>query len=94
MRDPEEEDPSNWKPRPMGSNFVKLDGNVGCMVNGPACNGYHGYDQTFGRRTSQFSGCRRNSKCTNVEAFRIILKDPNVKVILINIFEALFAATV
>ncbi len=48
LRDTREEDPMDVEAGEAGLNFVKLDGNVACMVNGAgSCNGYDGYHQTF-----------------------------------------------
>ena len=71
MRDLNEEDPSETAAREAGINFIKLDGSIGCMVNGPA----------------NFLDIGGGAKADKVAAaFRIILDDPNVRAILINIF--------
>ena len=44
MRDTNEEDESEYEASKFGLNYIKLDGNVGCMVNGAACNGNYGYN--------------------------------------------------
>jgi len=68
-------------------NYIKLDGNVGCMVNGPTGHGHHGHHQTRRRRTAQLPGRGRGASAEQIEnAFRILISDANVKAVLINIF--------
>lgn len=88
MRDVDEEPPSEREARLAGINFIKLDGNIGCMVNGA------GLAMTtmdvvklFGGEPANFldigGGARSDQVAT---AIKLILSDPNVKAVLINIF--------
>jgi succinyl-CoA synthetase beta subunit len=88
MRDTSEEDPTEVEAGNHNLNFIKLDGNVGCMVNGAGLgNGYYGYDSAERRQPANFLDVGGSANAQTVEAgFKIILKDPNVKAILINIF--------
>jgi succinyl-CoA synthetase beta subunit len=88
MRDFNEEDPMEVEAGSFGLNFVKLDGNVGCMVNGAGlAMATMDIIKLSGGEPANFLdvGGSANSKRVE-EAFRIILKDPNVKAILVNIF--------
>jgi succinyl-CoA synthetase beta subunit len=69
-------------------NFVKLDGNVGCMVNGAGlAMATMDIIKLSGGEPANFLDVGGTANASTVEAgFRIILKDPNVKAILINIF--------
>jgi succinyl-CoA synthetase beta subunit len=88
MRDLNEEDPSETAAREAGINFIKLDGSIGCMVNGA------GLAMTTmdlvklaGGEPANFLDIGGGAKADKVAAaFRIILDDPNVRAILINIF--------
>jgi succinyl-CoA synthetase beta subunit len=88
MRDLNEEEPSETAAREAGINFIKLDGSIGCMVNGA------GLAMTTmdlvklaGGEPANFLDIGGGAKADKVAAaFRIILDDPNVKAILINIF--------
>jgi len=88
LRDLREEEPSEIAAREAGINFIKLDGSIGCMVNGA------GLAMTTmdlvklaGGEPANFLDIGGGAKADKVEAaFRIILDDPNVKAILINIF--------
>jgi succinyl-CoA synthetase beta subunit len=88
MRDLNEEEPSEIAAREAGISFIKLDGNIGCMVNGA------GLAMTTmdlvklaGGEPANFLDIGGGAKADKVAAaFRIILDDPNVKAILINIF--------
>jgi succinyl-CoA synthetase beta subunit len=88
MRDLEEDDPSETEASKYGLSFVKLDGNVGCMVNGAGlAMATMDIIKFSGGNPANFLDIGGNANATKVEAgFRIILKDPNVKAILINIF--------
>ena len=71
-----------------GLNFVKLDGNVGCMVNGAGlAMATMDIIKMAGGNPANFLdvGCTADAKRVE-QAFRIILKDPSVKAILVNIF--------
>ena len=88
MRDLNEEEPSETAAREAGINFIKLDGSIGCMVNGA------GLAMTTmdlvklaGGEPANFLDIGGGAKADRVlAAFRIILDDPNVKAILVNIF--------
>jgi len=88
MRDLNEEEPSEVAAREAGISFIKLDGTIGCMVNGA------GLAMTTmdlvklaGGEPANFLDIGGGAKADRVAAaFRIILDDPNVKAILINIF--------
>ena len=88
MRDLNEEEPSEIAARDAGINFIKLDGDIGCMVNGA------GLAMTTmdlvklaGGEPANFLDIGGGAKAERVaSAFEIILSDPNVKAILVNIF--------
>jgi succinyl-CoA synthetase beta subunit len=95
LRDIHEEEPAELRAANSGLSFVKLDGNIGCLVNGAGLAmatmdiiKYHGgapanfLDVGGGANTQQVT-----------EAFRIILADPNVKAILVNIFGGIARCT-
>lgn len=88
MRDIHEEDPSEVEASRYGLNFVKLDGNVGCMVNGAGlAMATMDIIKLSGGDPANFLDVGGTANAETVEAgFRIIMKDPNVKAILINIF--------
>ena len=88
MRDLDEEAPSETEARKYGLSFIKLDGNIGCMVNGA------GLAMTtmdiiklFGGEPANFLDIGGGASADKVAAaLRIILGDPNVKAVLFNIF--------
>jgi len=95
LRDLSEEEPAEVRAGNTGLSYVKLDGNIGCLVNGAGLAmatmdiiKYHGgapanfLDVGGGANTQQVT-----------EAFRIILSDPNVKAILVNIFGGIARCT-
>lgn len=86
--DPYEEDPAELEAKEFGLNYVKLDGNVGCMVNGAGlAMATMDIIKLSGGSPANFLDVGGTADAKRVEnAFRIILKDPNVKAILINIF--------
>ncbi len=88
MRDLEEEDPTEVEASRFDLNFVKLDGNVGCMVNGAGlAMATMDMIKMSGGDPANFLDVGGTADAKRVEqAFRIILKDPNVKAILVNIF--------
>lgn len=88
MRDKTEEDPTEVEADEAGLNFVKLDGNVGCMVNGAGlAMATMDIIKLSGGNPANFLDVGGTADAERVEkAFSIILKDPNVKAILINIF--------
>jgi succinyl-CoA synthetase beta subunit len=88
MRDLSEEDPTEIEAGKYNLNFVKLDGNVGCMVNGAGlAMATMDLIKLSGGDPANFLDVGGTASAETVEAgFRIILKDPAVKAILINIF--------
>jgi succinyl-CoA synthetase beta subunit len=88
LRDVTEEDPLEVEAGKSGLNYVKLDGNVGCMVNGAGlAMATMDIIKISGGEPANFLDVGGGANAETVEAgFRIILKDPNVKAILINIF--------
>jgi len=88
MRDKSEEDPTEVEAGEFNLNYVKLDGNVGCMVNGAGlAMATMDMIKLAGGEPANFLDVGGSANAQTVEAgFRIILKDPNVKAILINIF--------
>lgn len=88
MRDVAEEDPTEVEAAAFNLNFVKLDGNVGCMVNGAGlAMATMDIIKLSGGDPANFLDVGGSANAKTVEAgFRIILQDPNVKAILINIF--------
>lgn len=88
MRDLREESPIEVEARSVGLNYVDLDGNVGCMVNGAGlAMSTMDLIKMAGGEPANFLDVGGTADAKRVEeAFRIILKDPAVKAILINIF--------
>jgi len=88
LRDLNEEDPTEVEAGKYNLNFVKLDGNVGCMVNGAGlAMATMDMIKLSGGEPANFLDVGGTANAQTVEAgFRIILKDPKVKAILINIF--------
>ena len=88
LRDKREEDPTEVEAGEYGLNFVKLDGNVGCMVNGAGlAMATMDIIKMAGGNPANFLDVGGTADAKRVEqAFRIILKDKAVKVILVNIF--------
>lgn len=88
MRDTDEEDPTDVEAKSYGLNFVNLDGNVGCMVNGAGlAMATMDIIKLSGGEPANFLDVGGTADAKRVEnAFRIILRDPQVKAILINIF--------
>lgn len=88
LRDKSEEDATEVEAGEHHLNYVKLDGNVGCMVNGAGlAMATMDMIKLSGGEPANFLDVGGGANATTVEAgFRIILKDPNVKAILINIF--------
>lgn len=88
LRDVTEEDPTEVQAAKHNLNFVKLDGNVGCMVNGAGlAMATMDMIKLNGGEPANFLDVGGTANAQTVEAgFRIILKDPKVKAILINIF--------
>jgi len=88
LRDVTEEEPLETEARESNLNYIKLDGNVGCMVNGAGlAMATMDMIKLSGGSPANFLDVGGGANAQTVEAaFRIILKDPNVKAILINIF--------
>jgi len=88
LRDLNEEDPAETEASQHNLNFVKLNGNVGCMVNGAGlAMATMDIIKLSGGEPANFLDVGGTANAQTVEAgFRIILKDPNVRAILINIF--------
>ena len=88
MRDLNEEEPSETAAREAGINFIKLDGSIGCMVNGAGlAMATMDLVKLAGGDPANFLDIGGGAKADRVlAAFRIILDDPNVKAILVNIF--------
>ena len=88
LRDKREEDPTEVEADEYGLNFVKLDGDVGCMVNGAGlAMATMDIIKMAGGNPANFLDVGGTADAKRVEqAFRIILKDSNVKAILVNIF--------
>jgi len=88
MRDLREENPVEVEARAVGLNYVDLDGNVGCMVNGAGlAMATMDLIKQAGGEPANFLDVGGTADAERVEAaFNLILKDPNVKAILVNIF--------
>lgn len=88
MRDKDEEDATEVEAAEHNLNYVKLDGNIGCMVNGAGlAMATMDIIKISGGEPANFLDVGGTADAARVEqAFRIILKDPNVKAILVNIF--------
>ena len=88
MRDPDEEDPSETEAAANGLNYVKLDGAIGCMVNGAGlAMATMDIIKLYGSEPANFLDVGGGATKERVTiAFKIIMKDPNVKGILVNIF--------
>ena len=88
LRDKNEEDPTELEADEYGLNFIKLDGNVGCMVNGAGlAMATMDIIKMAGGNPANFLDVGGTANASRVEqAFRIILKDKEVKAILVNIF--------
>jgi succinyl-CoA synthetase beta subunit len=88
MRDTDEEDPTEVEAKSYGLNYVKLDGNVGCMVNGAGlAMATMDIIKLSGGSPANFLDVGGTADAERVEqAFRLILRDSHVKAILINIF--------
>jgi len=88
MRDLDSEEPGENEARQMGLSFVKLDGNIGCVVNGAGlAMATMDLVKYFGAEPANFLDIGGSSSPDKVvTAMRIITRDPNVKAILFNIF--------
>ena len=88
QRDEMEEDPTEVEARKHGLNYVKLEGNVGCMVNGAGlAMATMDLIKLYGGSPANFLDVGGTADAERVQkAFEIILRDPDVKLILVNIF--------
>jgi succinyl-CoA synthetase beta subunit len=88
MRDLNEEEPAETAAREAGISFIKLDGNIGCMVNGAGlAMATMDLVKLAGGEPANFLDIGGGAKADRVlAAFRIILDDPKVRAILVNIF--------
>ena len=88
MRDFDEEDPMEVEARKFSLNYIKLDGNVGCMVNGAGlAMATMDIIKLAGGEPANFLDVGGSASAETVKnGFRIILSDENVKAVLINIF--------
>ena len=88
LRDLNEEDPTEIEASKYDLSYIKLDGNIGCMVNGAGlAMGTMDTIKFFGGNPANFLDVGGNATQERVtKAFKIILKDPEVKVVLVNIF--------
>ena len=88
MRDPEEEDPLEIEASKHGLSYVKLDGTIGCMVNGAGlAMATMDIIKLYGEEPANFLDVGGGATKEQVmNAFKIILSDKNVKGILVNIF--------
>jgi succinyl-CoA synthetase beta subunit len=88
MRDPDEESEAEKKARAADLNFVSLDGNIGCLVNGAGlAMATLDIIQLYGGKAANFLDVAGGARADKVAAaLRIILADPNVKVVMFNIF--------
>ena len=88
LRDPDEEDPAELAANKIGLTYIKLDGNIGCLVNGAGlAMATMDIIKLYGEEPANFldvGGSATKDKVT--EAFKIILSDKKVKGILVNIF--------
>ena len=88
LRDPNEEDPIETEAKKYDLSYIKLDGKIGCMVNGAGlAMATMDIIKLFGSEPANFLDVGGGASKEKVSAaFKIILSDPNVKGILINIF--------
>jgi succinyl-CoA synthetase beta subunit len=88
LRDEDEEDPAEKEAKKYGLSYVKLDGNIGCMVNGAGlAMATMDIIQLYGAKPANFLDVGGGADQDKVKAaFKLILADPNVEAILINIF--------
>jgi succinyl-CoA synthetase beta subunit len=88
LHDPDEEDPRELEAKKIDLAYVGLDGNIGCMVNGAGlAMATLDMIQVCGGRPANFLDAGGGADQEKVkEAFKLILRDPNVKAILVNIF--------
>ena len=95
LRDESEEDPLELRASRAGLSYVKLDGNIGCLVNGAGlAMATMDIIQHFGGEPANFLDVGGGANTEQVtEAFRILLGDPNVEAVLVNIFGGIARCT-
>ncbi len=88
LRDVDEESPEEKRARKVGLSYVKLDGNIGCMVNGAGlAMATMDVIKLYGGEPANFLDIGGGAKADKVKAaLEIILSDPNVRAVLFNIF--------
>jgi succinyl-CoA synthetase beta subunit len=88
MRDLDEEDPAEIEASKFGLNYISLDGNIGCLVNGAGlAMATMDITKLYGGSPANFLDVGGGASAEKVtEAFKIMLKNPSVKAILVNIF--------
>jgi succinyl-CoA synthetase beta subunit len=88
LHDPEEEDPTELEAKEWGISYVKLDGNIGCLVNGAGlAMSTMDIIKFHGGEPANFLDVGGGASTEQVtQAFKMILSDPNVKAIFVNIF--------
>ena len=88
LRDPDEEDPQEREAKEIDLAYIKLDGNIGCMVNGAGlAMATLDVISLCGGSPANFLDAGGSADKDKVrDAFKLILRDPNVKAILVNIF--------
>jgi len=88
LHDPEEEDPTELEAKKWGISYVKLDGNIGCLVNGAGlAMSTMDIIKFHGGEPANFLDVGGGASTEQVtQAFKMILSDPNVKAIFVNIF--------
>ncbi len=88
LHDPEEEDPTELEAKKWGISYVKLDGNIGCLVNGAGlAMSTMDIIKHHGGEPANFLDVGGGASTEQVtQAFKMILSDPNVKAIFVNIF--------
>jgi succinyl-CoA synthetase beta subunit len=88
LRDPDEEDPAELEAAKHSLNYIKLDGSIGCMVNGAGlAMATMDIIKLYGGAPANFLDVGGGASAEKVtEAFKIMLRNPKLKAILINIF--------
>jgi len=96
LRDLAEEEPVEIRAREAGLSYVKLDGNIGCLVNGAGlAMSTMDIIKLHGGRPANFLDVGGGADVTQVtEAFRILLADRNVRAVLVNIFGGIMRCTI
>ena len=95
MRDIAEEEPTEVRASEAGLSFIKLDGNIACLVNGAGlAMSTMDIIKLHGGEPANYLDVGGGANTEQVtEAFRIILSDPNVKEVLVNIFGGIARCT-